>query len=328
MRTRSAATKNIFHLALVLLALDSFASGVVKISFRPSVLTRSASLTLGEILQTEGLPSDVKKELDELSLGTAPKFGERRTFSDRGLSTLLRYHLGLKEKELGRDFLSTALISIPREVVVEGAGLDLAEDSLRRKVVERAKELCPTCRVEVLKVDVGPMRPYPPSATWDLSLRENKIQNQLSGQILVQDESIPVDRIPIQTELRIFKRVPVLQRGLQMGELITTADVSWTERNLASVNSGSAVPAEMLNARTRRALPAGYVITGNDIQRELTVKRGETVEVHVRNADWNVSMKGVAEDSGRIGDAVRVRNPVTQKRVSAVVIQPGVVEIR
>lgn len=328
MQTRSVAAKYFLRLALVLLAFDSFAAGMVKITFRPKVVTNAPALTLGEILQTEGLPQDVKKELDDLSLGTAPKFGERRTFSDRGLSTLLRYHLGLKEKELGRDFLSTALISIPREVVVEGAGLDLAESSLKQKIVDRAKELCPTCRIEVLKVETGTMRPYPPSSTWDLTLKEQKISSQLSGHIVIQDEANMLDKVTLQTDLRVFKKVPVLQRGLQMGELITPADVVWTERNLAAISNGAAVPAEMTNARTRRALPAGYIVTGNDIQRELTVKRGETVDVYIRNSDWNVSMKGIAEDSGRVGDAVRIRNPVTQKRVSAVVIQPGVVEIR
>jgi len=64
------------------------------------------------------------------------------------------------------------------------------------------------------------------------------------------------------------------------------------------------------------------------LQREFAVKSGEIVKVTAGSSDWEVTIDGIAQASGYIGDTVNVKIPRTQKLVSGLLTAKGVVEVR
>jgi flagella basal body P-ring formation protein FlgA len=74
-------------------------------------------------------------------------------------------------------------------------------------------------------------------------------------------------------------------------------------------------------------LPAGAIVTGNDVQAPLVVKAGETVTVNVQSGGVDVAIDAVADEPGRVGDTILLTNPGSGKRFTAVVTANGPVVV-
>lgn len=77
-----------------------------------------------------------------------------------------------------------------------------------------------------------------------------------------------------------------------------------------------------------RAIPAGRLLTWNDIARRPLVKKGEMVDVSASEGMLTVTMKAVAMENGSRGDTVTVRNPNSRKDFAALVVDENRVQIR
>lgn len=77
-----------------------------------------------------------------------------------------------------------------------------------------------------------------------------------------------------------------------------------------------------------RGVPAGRLLTWNDIARRPLVKKGEIVDVSAVEGTLIVTMKAVAMESGAQGDTVTVRNPESRKDFAAMVVDENRVQVR
>ncbi len=87
------------------------------------------------------------------------------------------------------------------------------------------------------------------------------------------------------------------------------------------------------NAATRnlafaRGLPAGQLLNWRDVSKRSLVKRGEIVEVVAVDGNLSVTMKGVAMQNGGMGDLIAIRNPESQKEITAMVVAENRAEVR
>lgn len=80
--------------------------------------------------------------------------------------------------------------------------------------------------------------------------------------------------------------------------------------------------------RVRKALQAGDLLCAQDLEPKPPVSKGEQVLVHSTAGRVTVVSKGVAEQDGALGDALRVRNPTNGERYMAWVSAEGEVVVR
>ena len=76
-----------------------------------------------------------------------------------------------------------------------------------------------------------------------------------------------------------------------------------------------------------RAVSAGRLLTGRDLNRRPLVKKGQLVEVSAVDGLLSITMKALAMENGAQGDTVTVRNPETRKDFSALVIDENHVQV-
>jgi flagella basal body P-ring formation protein FlgA len=91
------------------------------------------------------------------------------------------------------------------------------------------------------------------------------------------------------------------------------------------------MPAGLTDRQTSvaaRELGAGQFIGRNELRRELAVKNGDIVKVVAGSAEWQITIDGVAQGSGYLGDTVNVKIPRTAKLVSGTLKERGLVEVR
>ncbi len=77
-----------------------------------------------------------------------------------------------------------------------------------------------------------------------------------------------------------------------------------------------------------RAVQAGSMLTWRDVGHRPLVRKGEIIDVTACTGLLRVTMKGVALQSGALGDIVTVRNPDSLKTIPALVVGDNRVEVR
>jgi flagella basal body P-ring formation protein FlgA len=66
----------------------------------------------------------------------------------------------------------------------------------------------------------------------------------------------------------------------------------------------------------------------SDLKREPAAHRGQVVRALVGDQDFEISINASAEENGFIGDLIKVKNLETQKMMSGIVIDKGVVKVQ
>ncbi|MEY2878490.1 MAG: hypothetical protein RLZZ15_870, partial [Verrucomicrobiota bacterium] len=69
-------------------------------------------------------------------------------------------------------------------------------------------------------------------------------------------------------------------------------------------------------------------LTWHDLARRPLVKKGEVVEVSAQEGRLVVTLKALALENGAQGDTVTVRNPESQRKFAAVVVDENRVQVR
>ena len=99
-------------------------------------------------------------------------------------------------------------------------------------------------------------------------------------------------------------------------------DVTFSKDGLVSVD-------ELVGQVVSRSVPSGTPIWAADVKREPATKRGQMVRAFIgEGSDYEITTNMIAEDQGFIGDLIKVKNPETQKILSGLVVEKGVVKIQ
>jgi flagella basal body P-ring formation protein FlgA len=138
----------------------------------------------------------------------------------------------------------------------------------------------------------------------------------------------PPQRFTVAGRLRQQIELPVLNRRLQAGEVITPADLQWVsvgDRGLP----GNAVydPQELIGHTPRRSLPAGSPLVAADLKRPTVVAKGALVTLILSTPSMRLTARGRALDEGAVGDTIRVANAQSQTVVAGVVLANGQVAV-
>lgn len=126
-------------------------------------------------------------------------------------------------------------------------------------------------------------------------------------------------------------RVPVAtaRRTIQRGEILDRSTVMLQTRDLAGIYGDFVTDTRMLyGKRARRAIRNGQEITLDQAEAPLLVERGDNVVIRVDQDGVRASMRGMALQSGSLGEGILVRNLSSNKEITAWVVEKGIVETR
>jgi flagellar basal body P-ring formation protein FlgA len=125
-----------------------------------------------------------------------------------------------------------------------------------------------------------------------------------------------------------LREVAVLTRTLNRGEPIKEGDVTLERRPREAVAGdaqGSATA--ILGEVAQNTLTAGTVLRVADTAPPELVARGESVTIVYETPSISLSMRGLSNDSGRLGAVVNVVNVASKKILQATVVGPGRVSV-
>jgi flagella basal body P-ring formation protein FlgA len=120
----------------------------------------------------------------------------------------------------------------------------------------------------------------------------------------------------------------VAQEPLAAGTGLDAAQVD--TRRIDSFRFRDAIPTTKADPSLvlARVIQAGTILTWRDVSRRPLVRKGEIVDVSACEGLLRVTMKGLALQSGGLGDIVTVRNPESLKTIPGLVVAENRVEVR
>jgi flagella basal body P-ring formation protein FlgA len=129
---------------------------------------------------------------------------------------------------------------------------------------------------------------------------------------------------------RVFQvaRIPVLNRTVGRGDIITERDIEWIEARAEVARRDIVADArQLVGQEARLQVRQGSPIRVGDLQRPVMVPRNSTVTIVLKTPFMTLTTQGRASEEGGKGDVIHVTNLQSKRVVEAVVEGPGTVSV-
>ncbi len=163
--------------------------------------------------------------------------------------------------------------------------------------------------------------PATPATAWEMTIVAPP--PSLAPQLIVRVRLVSAQRslgewnLPLR--VRLWADAFVARQPIARGQLLDTA--LFDLRRTDFIHDKEAVPAASAldSLSAARGVGVGVVLSWRDVVRRSLVQRGSRVEVLAGSGALTITMKGLAMQSGALGQTIVVRNPESRRDFSAVV---------
>ncbi len=308
-------------------------------------------IMLNDLVEARGASQAVVNAIRDVRLSDAPKREESRYFTAEDLSQALKVNL--------RQVLQTTgelpRFRIPSRVVVTRKSLKIKADDVQKSVLEQFKMLCADCEFEFTSFNI-PILPRYISAdhTWSVRARAELPKGSFTLPFEIRSTASDAGgkneaelangknangklSTPASSDIKLYwvsgqvvirRKGAVASRSANIGERLHQEDYEMKLHDVTFSSDSPATAAEISNSVLARAISAGDLIWRSELRREMAIKNGDPVKVVAGSGDWEVTIDGISQSSAYVGDLVRVKIPRTQKLVSGVLRDKGVVELQ
>lgn len=209
---------------------------------------------------------------------------------------------------------------IPSQVKVNFSKEAISTEEITRKILNHLNVTCSSCeyRVSVTKT------PVPTQKDWDLDFSQ---MSSKGGFLLPLREGSSQIKW-ISGTIRVSQLTPVTTRLILQGERVQSGDVRMVMTDVTYAKDSVVRSEDIQGQVAARSLPVGTPIWTSDLKREPAAKKGQIVKAMLGDETFEISVNMQAEDNGFVGDLIKVKNMETQKVMSGLVIEKGVVKLQ
>jgi flagella basal body P-ring formation protein FlgA len=283
-----------------------------------------ADIMLIDLIVTHGLSRTATEELQAVRLADAPRAGETRLFSDFGLTDVLKPHLERIQKKTGETFT----LRIPTRVVVSRKKFRLQQADVEKELLRQFHAMCSECEFEIANLAIPRIPENDHFTSWSLKAGATLPRGGFSLPFESKQDNGTHRTYWVNGTLTVRRTVAVLGRAVNALERLSAQDYTMQSRDVTFANDVPATVSELQANVTARALAANEPIWRSSLNREIAIKSGDAVKVVAGNEAWEISIDGVAQSQGYIGDLVSVKIPKTQKLISGTLRERGLIEVR
>ncbi len=303
-------------------ASRSMASEQITILLKERATVSTSAVFLGDIADISGAEELRLDRLVKLPIASAPQPG-----------TIMNLDQGAVRQQVSEILGTSAEFRISGAATVQIKSLG--------KPVETS-DLAPLLRAHIIETT-----PWRESEIEILSISRLKgIEIPLSGVLRIPKKTalsgsrgvlIPVEVIfegkPfitfwINCELRIRARVLQAARRIPYGKTVTQEDVEEAVADIADVRVDCLRKTEEVVGRVaRRTLSPGDPITRESLANPFLVRSGDTVRLRLERDGIRLAVLARAEQDGKLGQSIRIRNLDFSKALKARVVGPGEVRV-
>lgn len=311
-----------------LLALAALFLAGLAAEAAPQISVRSAiesgdqeTITLGDVASFEGFSPERTEVLKKIQLTDAPKAGEQRVFTSHGLAQTFRSYVDNEEAGERVQF------SIPNRVLITRKTVKLNDASVKQAIIEQLKAVCSTCEFKIERVALPIVSGFTTDSKWSVNVRRELPKGTFNYPLEVKNQT-GSQLYWVSGNISVLKRALVAKRNIGIGEKIADGDFDFELRDITFLHDSIADQADLVGSVAARGIAAEQVIGRTFLKKEPAFKFGDVVKVITGNESWQISIDGVAQQAASVGETARVKIAKTQKLLSGVVVEKGVIEVR
>lgn len=222
----------------------------------------------------------------------------------------------VKEQHLNATF------RIPALVVMTKSSTPISKVEVERRVLNTLSARCHECSYKINVLSA----PYPVNTQWDLDF--SQLSSRGSFLIPVREGGAGNANKWVSGTVRVSRLTPVATRLLSLGERIQPGDLKLAPADVTFAKDSGLRIEDIVGQQLVRTIQVGQPVWAADVKREPAAKRGQIVKGTLGDDDFQISLNVEAQDSGYIGDVIKVKNLETQKLLSAVIVDKGVVKVQ
>ena len=135
-------------------------------------------------------------------------------------------------------------------------------------------------------------------------------------------------RVWVKTEIKVFDEVVITSVPLAHQEIVGAKDVFVARRDISSLSSKPFTRVDdVVGRQIVRAVEANEVLTQKSLERPTLIKRGSTITLVYETGSLRVETPGTAEEGGKMGDFIQVKNASSGKVLRGVVLDARIVRV-
>jgi flagella basal body P-ring formation protein FlgA len=300
--------KPFFRAAILAAAFTVMAGGARAqiVSLQNEISVDGASVTLGDLFT--GLAPDTAATV----IANAPRPGGKFVYDARTLAGVAqRYGIAWTPQSQTDRVVLTRTTNL---VAIDDVRAALKNALAGEVPAERFTVSLDQARIAIaLPSDVAPSLRIE-------NLTYTRTDRRFEADLLAAADTPSAVRTRVSGVVSALVEIPVLNRRMQTGDVISQADLDWVEVDSRTLRADSATEAAQLIGMTpRRALLADQPINLRTLQAPVLVTKGALVTMRLSKANLQLSAQGRALSNGGKGDLIRIQNLSSNRIVEAIV---------
>jgi flagella basal body P-ring formation protein FlgA len=306
----------LFALLMVLISCSPcLAAGGV--AFRPKAEVAGPEMRLGELADLSGGCTN----LADVPLGRSPEPGRALEIDRRELMAKLAVSVPT----------GSVQVSCPQAVEVRRASqlvgrqqmLAALKEQLERRLTEGGGEVL----VSGFRVSEEPLVPAGNlQLEFELPESADRLLGSANFALLVKVEGQVARKLRTGAEVKLSRPVVVAAAQIARHQVLGPDDLRLEPREVTNYEPAVSLE-EAVGKRAGRRIEAGAVVAQRDLEEPPVLAKGSNVTILVEAGPLNVSTRGTARQSGRVGETIRVVNIDSKRELSAVVLDGGTVRV-
>ncbi|MFW5962078.1 MAG: flagellar basal body P-ring formation chaperone FlgA [bacterium] len=300
-------------------------ASTIEILVPSQITTNEPYIFLKDVAFIVGPEEDVAK-IGQINIGKSPNPGFHRNIS----KTLINLNIkkeGYEEKDYILNMGNFVKIEVSQKKIEAEELITVVRDYIQEKIASEKNE-----------INVELNRNIPAIITPDVDYKLRVSYNNSSA--LRGNISIPIDviidnkvwrKIFLGVKISIVEEVYVANRNIQRGKSINKEDFTLETRNLDQLSNGEPITVftdKLLeNSVLNINIKAGDVLTEKHLKQPFILAWGDEVTAKMTSGNIEFSTMVRAEQRGRIGDIIKVKNIQSNKNLKAKIISNNLVEI-
>lgn len=138
----------------------------------------------------------------------------------------------------------------------------------------------------------------------------------------------PAWTIFITATVEQWQPIVISSRALTKGTILGDSDIYLKAFDIKRLTSPYFTnPAELIGRKIKRSMAANQVISPNQVEKKLLIRKGDVVYIQANKGPMSVRMVGTAQQDGALGEQISVINNRSGKKVYGYVKGQGVVSV-
>jgi flagella basal body P-ring formation protein FlgA len=290
------------------------------VTFRPEAEVAGDYITLGHLAE---LPPELAGTWGQAPIWGAPSPGQSYTLTGE----FLRYRL----TRLGLGELAQE--ELPAAITVRQTGKALPPEEVAQALTRYLREHSPfpekQLRLQVYPLEEPVVLPEGPVTLEVVPPKGGRLLGDLTLELAVLKEGRPLKRVKVSARVTLEREVVCAARPLPPQHLLTPGDVVLARREVSPGPGQDHFTAvdQVVGRILARPLAPGEVLTPRHLSQQPLIQKGEEVTVLLEEGGLEIRTKGVAQEPGFPGKAIRLLNPRSKKEFQALVVDAKTVRV-